>query len=144
MMNKMIYGSHISYVFLQLQLIKKGFKYLNLNGTDWLELECAENVIGTAASKIEALIPKADIETYGENAIFATYFEAKDRFGSFEQYFHNCSNPDYAPIEFLEELDRLIEINKERKVAIAVDADDNEHVKAAEILNNYLSGTPPF
>ena len=55
---------------------------------------------------------------------------------SFSCYFNQNLSTENAPEGFLEELDRLIQINKVRKIIMEV---DSESIKQAEVLVSYLS-----
>ena len=147
-MSKQIYNSYPSWILQQLKNTHD-FLYLQNNagrtGVDAADFDKIDQSFKRIKTEISALIPKPDISTYGNNGIFTQYFlKLPTHKLNFEDYFYQCLNPDFAPPGFLEELNRLIQINKNRKVAIATDYHDAEQLKAADVLYRYLSGIPPF
>jgi hypothetical protein len=87
-------------------------------------------------------VTPVDIETFGSNVLFSSYNAVKSDL-SYESFFNKNLQPDYAIPGFLEELDELIQIAKQRPVVYATTGTEAE-LKQIKVVNEYLSLIPPF
>ena len=80
---------------------------------------------------------KADLVVMSETPIFEHY---KESIGikSFEEYFHKNLNPDVAPEGFLEQLSNLLEIAKERPLAINLPSCSKHEVHVYNVIKAYI------
>ena len=145
-MNKNSCSDPISWVSEQIQQLNKLVKIFYENDNTNMSFDSYVKIRGhlhKAECSIDEMVPESDISTCGYNRIFTPYRESGGLNKSFEEYFNNCLIPDMSPAGFLEELDRLIQITRDRKVIITTSGTEDE-MKQVKVLEDYLSDFPPF
>ena len=142
---KTSYSDPIGWVLSQIVQLSELTKIFYENNITTMSIDDYAEIqrcLSEAETAIKVLKPESDITTFNSSMIFSPYFHAtSDK--NFEEYFNHCLNPDNAHIGFLEELDVLIAIARNRKVIIAV-GDTVVERKAAEVLEHYLAQITPF
>ena len=101
----------------------------------------AAKQISTIGSKRKVFIThdkdvKPDLVCNGPTPIFLHFWSCP--IGTkFEDYFYRNLNPDIAPIGFLEQLDKLLQLAAKKPLVIFTTCDDNE-LQYCDIIKQYI------